>query len=113
VMCLEFLKSVLGLIGGVKGESGRRDEVGITIVFGIGIFYDFFQAMVFMGSMSGLISVVSFIGVSVVFVVGAIVGEIIVIGEFLLMNVVNVLGEVKWYLASRDRCFRNNRFNLI
>jgi len=96
VMCLEFLKSVLGLIGGVKGESGRRNEVGITIVFGIGIFYDFFQGMVFMGSMSGLISVVSFIGVSVVFVVGAIVGEIIVIGEFLFMIVVNVLGEVKW-----------------
>ncbi len=41
MMCLEFLKSVLGLIGGVKGESGRRDEVGITIVFGIGIFMTF------------------------------------------------------------------------
>jgi hypothetical protein len=86
---------VLGLIRGVKGESGSRDKVGITIVFGIAIFYDFFQGMVFMGSMSGLISDVSFISVSVVFVVGAIVGEIIVIGEFLLMIVINVLGEVR------------------
>jgi hypothetical protein len=32
---------VLGLIRGVNGESGSRDEVGITIVFGIGLFYDF------------------------------------------------------------------------
>jgi len=56
----------------------------------------FLQGMVLMKSVSGLIGVVSVIGVSIVFVVGAVVGEIIVIGEFLLMMVINVFGEAKW-----------------